>query len=231
MSLSPLTDEQILAAWHKNATAWTIAVRGGHIESRRLVTDRAMIDAICDRAPQTVLDLGCGEGWLARALAARGIEVMGVDGVPDLVEQAQAAGGGRFVVLSYEAIARHADNPMPLFNQTFDVAVSNFALLGHEAVSGLFAAMPSLLRPGGAFIIQTLHPWVACGEQPYQDGWRPGSWAGFSSDFTDPAPWYFRTLESWIGLYREHGLTLHEIREPIHPHTGRPASLVLIGTR
>jgi hypothetical protein len=47
-----------------------------------------------------------------------------------------------------------------------------------------------------SFIIQTLHPLIACGDFSYQDAWREGSWAGFSDDFTDLAPWYFRTLES-----------------------------------
>lgn len=75
---------------------------------------------------------------------------------------------------------------------------------------------------------QTLHPLVACGELPYCDGWREGSWVGFDKAFSDPAPWYFRTLESWVRLLREHRLQLRELREPIHPVSRRPASLMLI---
>nr|WP_182915717.1 hypothetical protein [Massilia cavernae] len=70
---------------------------------------------------------------------------------------------------------------------------------------------------------------VACGDAPYRDGWREGSWAGFSSDFTDPPPWYFRTLESWIRLYSNHGFRLVEVREPVHPASGKPVSVILIG--
>jgi hypothetical protein len=69
---------------------------------------------------------------------------------------------------------------------------------------------------------------VATADLPYVDGWREGSWAGFSSDFSDPAPWYFRTLESWKRLIADAGFQLLEMREPIHPVTGKPASVIFI---
>ncbi|HVC18047.1 MAG TPA: class I SAM-dependent methyltransferase, partial [Rhodanobacter sp.] len=76
--------------------------------------------------------------------------------------------------------------------------------------------------------VQTLHPLMACGGQPYRDGWREGSWDGFEGSFSDPAPWYFRTLESWLGLFRSSGLQLCELREPLHPVSGKPASVIFI---
>ena len=221
--MDPLSDEKIIDSWHTNATPWTSAVREQRIESRRLVTDRAIVDAIMSRRPESVLDLGCGEGWLVRALNARGVpRVIGVDVVPALVEQARSGGGGEFHVASYEAIAR---GKLPF---SVDVAVANFALIGKDAVDALIRSTPNLLRPGGALIVQTLHPIVACGDLPYNDGWRAGSWAGFSDDFTDPAPWYFRTLETWVGLIASSGLMLTEMREPIHPGTHKPASVLFI---
>ena len=223
--MDPLSDEKIVESWHTNATPWTSAVREQRIESRRLVTDRAIVDAVFSRKPNSVLDLGCGEGWLVRALSAHGVQrVIGVDVVPALVEQARAAGGGEFHVASYEAIARGE------LHVTVDVAVANFALIGKDAVDALIQAAAKLLRPGGALVIQTLHPVIACGDLPYKDGWRAGSWAGFSDDFSDPAPWYFRTLETWVALIASSGLKLTEMREPIHPTTKKPASVVFISS-
>lgn len=77
--------------------------------------------------------------------------------------------------------------------------------------------------------MQTVHPLMACGDAPYADGWRDGSWAGFSSAFTDPAPWFFRTVSSWLALFEEHGLRVVEMREPLHPDSGKPVSLILVG--
>ncbi|HSK40392.1 MAG TPA: hypothetical protein VK943_11555, partial [Arenibaculum sp.] len=55
-------------SWTANAGLWTQAVRSGAIASRRLATDDAVVRAVAARRPRRVLDLGCGEGWLARAL-------------------------------------------------------------------------------------------------------------------------------------------------------------------
>jgi len=144
-----------------------------------------------------VLDIGCGEGWLVRALVEHGISAIGVDAVPSLVDQAAHAGGGEFHVASYEEIAEGG------LDVKVDVVVANFSLIGKESVEGVLRRAPALLERDGSLIIQTLHPLVATGELPYEDGWRHGSWAGFGNDFSDPAPWYFRTLES--------------LEEPDHP--------------
>ncbi|MEW5305968.1 MAG: hypothetical protein WDW36_008476 [Sanguina aurantia] len=90
MHSDALRDSEIIDAWHANAAPWTVAVRAGDIASRRLVTDAAIIDAVLARAPRTVLDVGCGEGWLARALACRDIDVTGIDVVQALIDQARA---------------------------------------------------------------------------------------------------------------------------------------------
>lgn len=43
---------------------------------------------------RTALDVGCGTGRFARLLAERGLDVEGVDAHGEVVEEAQAAGGG-----------------------------------------------------------------------------------------------------------------------------------------
>jgi 2-polyprenyl-3-methyl-5-hydroxy-6-metoxy-1,4-benzoquinol methylase len=220
--MDPLSDEKVIDSWRKNAALWTTAVRERQIESRRLVTDAAIVDAVVSVAPRNALDLGCGEGWLSRALSERGIRMTGVDVVPELVERARQLGGGEFHVMSYEAIAAGG------LTDTFDAVIANFALIGADAVDAMIAGMPRLLAPSGSLIIQTLHPVVANGDQPYKDGWRPGSWTGFSQDFTDPAPWYFRTMETWEKLIAGSGLRVQQRLEPINPASGKPASVIFI---
>jgi SAM-dependent methyltransferase len=219
--MSKLTDERILDAWSRNTDPWVAAVRGREIASRALVTDAAIIKAVRDCAPQTGVDLGCGEGWLIRALPE--VRMVGVDAIAGLVEAAQVSGGGEFRVMSYEEIAAGG------LQLAVDVAVCNFSLIGKEATAGLLRAAPTYLRPGGTLIVQTVHPVMACGDAPYLDGWREGSWAGFSSDFADAPPWYFRTVASWVALFVDSGLRLTALREPLHPETGKPVSLILMG--
>lgn len=224
-------DEQIVRSWHRNVQPWTRAVRDGEIASRVAVTNGAVVSVLRELRPARLLDVGCGEGWLCRAVAESGTACVGVDVVPALVEAAQAAhpiggGTGTYRVADYDAIADGALQAAGL--TSFDVIVSNFALIGEQPVTRLLRALPSLLAPGGHVVIQTLHPVEASAGTPYQDGWRAGSWAGFADDFTDPAPWYFRTLSSWVSLLAESGLQLRALHEPVHPQSGRPASLLLV---
>jgi 2-polyprenyl-3-methyl-5-hydroxy-6-metoxy-1,4-benzoquinol methylase len=218
------SDEKIIDSWRKNARPWTTAVRESQIESRRLVTDRAIVDAVLARQPRSALDIGCGEGWLARALAEHGVDVVGVDVVPELIDAATRAGGGDFRVVSFEEIAAGR------LEVRVDVAIANFSLIGDASVRGLIARANGLLAPQGALLIQTPHPVVAVGGAPYVDGWRPGSWAGFSAAFSDPAPWYFRTIGGWVELLVTSGLRVSEIREPLHPVTGTPASIIFVAS-
>ncbi|MCC6930242.1 MAG: methyltransferase domain-containing protein [Gemmatimonadaceae bacterium] len=226
----PLSDAQVLAAWHTNADPWSVAVRGGLIESRRLVTDRAVLAEVERWSPRTALDIGCGEGWLSRAMAQRGIRVTGVDAVPALVEAARHAdAAGDYRVMTYEALAGGAMDGPP--GVAFDLAVANFSLIGGDAVEALIRHIPALLVPHGALIVQTLHPATARGEHPYMDAWREGSWAGFSADFRDPPPWYYRTMGSWIRLLVHSGFQVQDVIEPLHPATGSPASVLFVVAR
>jgi len=188
------------------------------------VTDQAIIETISLIPAKKVLDIGCGEGWLVRKLSALGISTTGIDAIEELVSKAKELGEGSFKVLEYEKISAST------IDGTYDIAVCNFSLLGKESVEHIFNTIPSLLNDGGYLIIQTLHPNISCGELPYIDGWREGSWTGFSSEFSDPAPWYFRTIESWIKLYRINGFTLNEVKESVNPKTGKATSLILVGS-
>ncbi|WP_444932045.1 class I SAM-dependent methyltransferase [Microbulbifer sp. SSSA002] len=225
MPNSEFSDDQVLASWHKNAHEWTKVVDKAAIPSRRLVTDAAIVSAIIAYQPATILDIGCGEGWLSRVFAQQGIPVCGVDGVKDLVNIARARAGScdSYRQLQYEEICAEK------LEQQFALIVCNFSLIGKESVEQLFGRARELLLDGGHFVVQTLHPHWACAEQPYRDGWRPGSWDGIEGNFAEAAPWYFRTLESWVQLFNNSGLAIDAIHEPKADPLSPPSSLIICG--
>ncbi|QXI41552.1 class I SAM-dependent methyltransferase [Pseudomonas wayambapalatensis] len=217
----PNPTTQLLDSWQHNAKAWIEAVRSGSIASRRQVTDQAILLAILGCQPERVLDLGCGEGWLLRALEGRGIEAVGVDGDRTLVESARAAGPTQVHLASYtQLISAEVE-----IGRDYSAICANFALL-HQDIIPLLAALAPLLAPDGALVIQTLHPWSAAAGN-YQDGWRVESFSGFEGNW-EPMPWYFRTLSSWLTALDMAGFNLCTLQEPQHPQSPVPQSLLLI---
>lgn len=219
-------DEAIVDSWVANAEAWTDAVREQRIPSRAAGTDRAIVDAVRRHPPGRVLDVGCGEGWLARALAPHGYSVVGIDASAPLIDRARELGGGEFRVLSYERLIGEEDRA----GGPYDAAVLNFALLS-EDVAPLLRALASRLSERGVILIQTVHPWTAAGDQPYVDGWRVETFDAFGGAFPAPMPWYFRTLETWLAQIASAGLDVTRLAEPRHPETARPLSLVVVCRR
>jgi SAM-dependent methyltransferase len=222
MTVLEAPEARMRRSWDANAAAWTEAVRGGYIPSRRAGTEDAIYDAVIAHAPGRLLDVGCGEGWLARKLAEQGWDALGVDGSEALIREAQA-GGARFLCLSYEEMAR---DPAPVAGP-WDAIVCNFSLLGEE-LDPLLATLRAVLAPAGRLLIQTAHPWTSYAETPYEDGWCTETFEAFGVEFAEPMPWYFRTLGSWMAAIGRAGLALVEFRVPVHPDTEQPLSLILV---
>ena len=216
-------EENIINSWNQNASAWVNAIQKNEIESRILTTNKIIIDTIVEKRPKKVLDVGCGEGWLSRTLSNLGINALGIDVVPELINEAKKQGGGRFEILSYQELSNKS------IKEKFDMVVCNFSLLGNESVNKLFKCLYELLNENGFIIIQTIHPFSEFSGHDYKDGWRKGSWTGFSNKFTNPPPWYFRTLETWKNLFHENRIDLCEIIEPKNPLTQKFESIVFVG--
>jgi 2-polyprenyl-3-methyl-5-hydroxy-6-metoxy-1,4-benzoquinol methylase len=220
--MQPTEEQRLAESWDINAAAWTQSVREGLIRSRRLVTDQAITDAVLLRRPKCVLDAGCGEGWLARKLASHGISVTGFDGSEALIADAQQQGGGSFISLNYEDFCARPQ----VAGEHFDIVVFNFALLS-ENMAPILRAASEILAPGGCILIQTLHPVEASQGDRYENGWREERFAGMGEGYQAAMPWFFRTLGSWWEELRRAELECSAVEEPLHPETGRPASLLL----
>lgn len=104
-------------------------------------------------AYRAILDLGCGTGGHALALARRGYDVAGIDLSADMVALAErkAADAGLSATFS-EGDMRRAD-----LGRTFDVALIMFAALGYQTeTADVGAALRNArrhLRPGGILFL------------------------------------------------------------------------------
>ena len=215
-------EAQLQRSWIENAAAWTSAVRDGRIASRRAGTDAAIVDAVRQFPPCRVLDLGCGEGWLVRALSAEGYTVTGVDASGFLIDEASKAGGGAFLKASYDDLTRDG-----LIDGPFGLVVANYSLLGRDIQKPL-ESVNSLLIKDGALIIQTLHPLSQDPDARDEAGWRTEAFTEMGDGFIAGMPYYFRTFSHWVEDLTAANFAIVHCREPLHPQTGRPLSLLIV---
>ena len=215
--------DDILNSWHHNAANWIATIEHHEIESRRLVTNAAIVKAVIGTGASKILDVGCGEGWLTRALRQKGLNAYGLDAIHQLVTAAIEKDGPFYAVASYQDLA--AGNwSCP---EMFEAAVINFALIDEQDTEAVLQALPAYLIPGGYVVIQTLHPHLRIAAGDYVTGWKEGSWDGMKRTFTHAYPWYFRTLEDWMHLLQKR-YSLVALQEPLHPETKQPLSLIFI---
>ena len=104
-----------------------------------------LLDLIGDIAGRQVLDAGCGEGYLARALAARGAHVTGIDLSPRLIELARA----RDPAGNIDYQVGDLSQPRPAAVERFDAAGSYLVLNDVADYRGFAATLAASLKPGG----------------------------------------------------------------------------------
>ncbi len=215
---------EILHSWKANAGNWIKTVDGNEIESRRLVTNQAIVETICSYGPKTLLDVGCGEGWLTRTLRGKGIAAIGIDAIEALVANAIEKDGLFYSVCSYEDLV-NGDGKI-LHDK--DAVVFNFSLLDETDSGQLIRYLPKFLPKSALVFIQTLHPLSLANYGGCVTGWKEGSWTGLSQQYVLPYQWYFRTLKDWILVFAQAGLSIKEIKKPVHPETNKPASVIFV---
>lgn len=92
-----------------------------------------------------LLDVGCGTGHHLHELAGRGFEVTGVDGSPDMLEQARRANPG--------VELREADvDQLPFGASTFDLAICIEVLRYLPDPRACVAEIARVLAPGGVCV-------------------------------------------------------------------------------
>jgi ubiquinone/menaquinone biosynthesis C-methylase UbiE len=108
------------------------------------------------RAGIRVLDMGCGNGYIARRMARAGARVVGVDASRELIERARAREAAEPLGVVYH-LANAADLRM-LGDQSFDLGVANMSLIDIEDTPGALREMGRLLVPTGRFVFSLSHP-------------------------------------------------------------------------
>jgi SAM-dependent methyltransferase len=169
------------------------------------------------------LEVGCGEGRVARDLEARGHRVVGLDRSPALLRHAAAAdAGGRYVRADAAAL--------PFGDAAFDLVVAYNSMMDMDDMPGSVREAVRVLSPGGRFCFCVTHPFTDAGQfdsrEPDAAFVVAGAYlgprrltegtysrAGLSVTFRG---WCY-PLEAYARAFEDAGLLVEALREPTDP--------------
>ena len=110
-----------------------------------------LVAAVGDLAGRRVLDVACGPGIVARALAEKAREVVAFDLTPQMIEKARerCAKAGLSNVVFVEGSAAQ----LPFTDGAFDAVVTRLSFHHFIAPERVLAEMIRVLRPGGVLTV------------------------------------------------------------------------------
>ncbi len=180
-----------------------------------------LVDRHLDGA-RHVLDVGCGEGQVARRAAALGATVVGVDPTAGQLVTAVERGGG-------VAYARAGAAALPFAAGSFDGVVVCLTLEHLEPFEPAVHEVARVLAPGGVFCLFLNHPLLQAPGSGWIDDhilgeqyWRVGPYLPDDVAMEEVAPgirlpFMHRPLSRYINVMADRGLLVERMEEPPPP--------------
>ncbi|MGI8711487.1 MAG: methyltransferase domain-containing protein [Acidimicrobiales bacterium] len=179
---------------------------------------------LLDGCPR-VLDVGTGEGQVARLAVAGGAELaVGIDPTANqLAAAVERAGGPHY--------ARAGADAIPFPDASFDAAVACLVFEHIEAVDDAIGEVARILRPGGRFAFFLNHPllqtpgsgWIDDHVlDPPEQYWRIGPYLVEDQSVEEVEkdvfiPFVHRPMSRYVNAMADAGLTLRQMLEPPPP--------------
>ncbi len=176
-------------------------------------------------AGSTVVDIGTGEGQIARLLTQNlGCEVTGIDPSPVQVREAEARGGGvRYLLGSAD------DLPVP--SGSFDAAIACLVFEHIADMDTALAEVARVLKPGGTFLFLLNHPLIQTPNSgliddhmvdPPEQYWQVGPYLREAETIEQVElgvfiTFFHRPLSRYLNAAVDAGLSLVRMEEPAPP--------------
>ncbi len=153
--LSPsMTSWEDVGEWYGNLVG-----KEGHYYHQHVIIPK-LLSLLSLRTGDHLVDLGCGQGILARHLP-KGILYQGIDASPSLIQQAPKGKGREYLVAD---VCR----PLPFPKSIFTHAVFLLSLQNMEKPELALQETAKILQPGATLVLVLNHP---CFRIPRQSSW------------------------------------------------------------
>ena len=140
-------------SWGKVAKWYNTLLEEGEDTYQEKLIKPNLLRILNPKAGETILDVGCGQGYFAKLIAQSGAKVVGVDIAPELINLAkeQAGPNENYLVQSAEQLATLTDSK-------FDAVICILALQNIKNLSAAVAEMSRVLKPKGRGVLVLNHP-------------------------------------------------------------------------
>lgn len=225
-----ITDEQISRAWDNLADKWSRWYTECGDMNRWYIVDPALFRIIGTVKGLSVLDAGCGNGYLCRLLAKKGAKAFGVDISKRFIQIAEQK--EKEVPCGIRYYVGTLCN-LPMFgDETFDLIVSNLVLMDVRDLEKAVKELHRVLKKEGKLVFSIMHP---CFSSPPVYGWvrippdsnRREDWVHWKVDryfersletwqYGDMPPTYsfHRPLSDYVKILLRNGFTITDFEEP-----------------
>ncbi len=207
------------SAWESEAANWVRWARTPGHDAYWYYRD-AFFDRIVPAPGSRTVEVGCGEGRVARDLDARGHRLVAVDGSPTLLRYAvEADPAGHYMLADASSL--------PLADASADVAVAYNSLMDFDDLEGAVGEVARVLVSGGTFCICLTHPVIDTGrfESEADDaplrlaqpvvGSRPFDLAVDRDGLAMHFRGWSRSLEEYATTLAGAGFVIEALREPV----------------
>jgi SAM-dependent methyltransferase len=201
------------ASWEAGSRDWLRWAREKELDHTFWRMNLPALLSLLPEPGRLTVDLGCGEGRVAREMKALGHEVIGIEGAESLAAAAREADPDFDVT-----VADAAD--IPLADGAADLVVASMSLLNMDDMEGAVREVARVLAPGGRLVFSTVHPTNSA--KPLGDHPDAGSYfatyryaedrerGGVRMTFHDT----HRPLSAYTAALEHAGLLIEAIREP-----------------
>lgn len=223
-----MTDNVNTGLWESHADWWQAEFTNGvdpeYTEQILPLIAQLFADSAIEGSAGPILDIGTGEGQVARHLVGHGYSVIGIDPITAQIAEAARREGG-------PAYVQAPADRLPFHDEAFSGAVACLVFEHIDEVDAAIAETARVVESGGVFVFLLNHPllqtpgsgWIDDQIiEPPEQYWRIGPYLIESATVEEVQKDVFirfihRPLSRYLNTLVAHGLYLEHMLEPAPP--------------
>ena len=218
-------DREVREFWDRVAADWEIQVGENGDSNRILNSDPILWKFAGEIQNLSVLDAGCGTGYLSRKLALKGAVVTGIDLSEKMIAIAREKSANKNLQIDF--YVDDCSKLEKLFDRYFDLVIANYVLMDVLDLEGAMNAFNRVLKLNGNAVLVFSHPCFPQGKASVSEdneevnyNWSFSyferqkcielPWGHFTSEFI----WFHRPLSDYWKAFKSSGFDIVDFDEP-----------------